>query len=149
MNLKVWAAVQAAFLNVPRPEIFIRETCQCCECREHNDTLASNTPDKITLNELGNAGWDPICFANDAAFLYYLPAMMRLSLTTNVYVDQLLFHLSQPGRLDSLDPHQILALYDALWYLSEIKEDLIAHVQGEYRMEEVLKKLESKGAGNG
>ncbi len=75
---EILESIHAVFLDAPRPERFIYGTCQCCECMEHNQTLASHTPETITLNELGNSGWDPICFANHQAFCCYLPAMIRL-----------------------------------------------------------------------
>jgi hypothetical protein len=109
--------VRQAFAEVPRPAEFGRGTCGCEECQEHERTLASHTPESIGMDELGNPGWDPICFANDAAFVYYLPAMLRLALETDYYADQLCFHLTLPGRLDPLSREQAATVLNALWAL--------------------------------
>jgi hypothetical protein len=46
------------------------------------------------MAELGNAGWDPICFTTDEGYRYWLPALARLALLPgDYYVDQFLFHL--------------------------------------------------------
>ena len=63
--------------------------------------LVSNDVDSIGLDELGNPGWDPICFCTSEGFLYYMPALIRLTLDTidgNQYLDQFLFHLIGDGR---------------------------------------------------
>src|SRR5512138_3202270 len=99
------AALREAFRDVPRPEgMFIHDTCLCCECQEHNTTLAAHTPGDITLAEFGSPGWDPMCFANEQAFAYYLPAMVRLAFEDTYYMGQLDFHLAIPGRVDALAP---------------------------------------------
>ncbi|MEE4377848.1 MAG: hypothetical protein V2J55_10110 [Candidatus Competibacteraceae bacterium] len=72
----------------------------CCECAEHDQTLISNNIDTIGLDELGSPGWDPICFCNPQGKIYYMPALIRLSLETindHFYFEQLLFHLEHDG----------------------------------------------------
>ncbi len=133
--------VRRAFQEVPRPSLFIRGTCFCSECVEHNDLLAAHTPDTITMRELGLPAWDPICAASDQAFAYYLPAMVRLALEED-YEDQLLFHLNVPGRVDSLTREQALALLDALWVLADLKLEKLAKTLDIYRLEEAIGRLE-------
>ncbi|MDB4947477.1 MAG: hypothetical protein JWM27_126 [Gemmatimonadetes bacterium] len=113
------AAVDLAFADVPRPVAFARGTCGCSECLEHEATLASHTRDTIGLAELGNPGWDPICFASDMAFAYYLPALVRLALTTDAYLDQLCFHLGRSGRQAAITREQAAAVLAALWAMVE------------------------------
>lgn len=139
------AAARDAFRDVPRPTRFIRGTCACDECLEHDETLASHTPDTITMAELGHPSWDPMCAASDQAFAYYLPAMIRLALEEG-YWDQLLFHLNAPGRVDSLNREQARALLAALWVLAETKLDEIARTLDIYRLEEAIHRLEAAGA---
>ena len=136
--------IQEAFRDVIRPEKFIRGTCSCDECMEHNQTLATHTPDNITMNELGNPGWDPMCFANDQAFAYYLPALVRLAFEEDAYGDQLLFHLNSPGRLEILNDRQTRAILDALWLLVDTQAVEIKRNLDYYSLEEAIKKLEQR-----
>jgi Family of unknown function (DUF6714) len=74
----------------------------CCECAEHDATLLAFDRESIGLEQLGNPGWDPLCFTSTEGFLYYLPALVRLTLDTidkpqETYLDQLLFHLIYDG----------------------------------------------------
>jgi hypothetical protein len=145
------AAVREAFESVPRPELMIRGTCSCCECAEHNLTLLSRTPETITLQELGSPAWDPMCFASDAAFAYYLPAMIRLALEDTIYVDQLSFHLSWEDRVDSMNRQQARAVLDALWVITD--RELGDGSEQAYRfdqrlMEEAIRKVEERIAKN-
>jgi hypothetical protein len=74
----------------------------CCECAEHDETLLNSDVDTIGLEQLGNPGWDPLCFCSPETFIYYMPALVRLTLDTiedpqKSYVDQLVFHLIRDG----------------------------------------------------
>ena len=72
----------------------------CEECAEHDETLRKYDIDTIGLDQLGNPGWDPICFATPQAKHYYMPAFVRLSLdslTEEFYFSQFLFHLEADG----------------------------------------------------
>ena len=71
----------------------------CEECSEHDATLLKHDVDTISLEELGNPGWDPICFVDVNGFKYYFPALIRLCLESgnangSYYIDQFLFHIS-------------------------------------------------------
>ena len=86
--------VRHAFSAEPRPEHFTNYT-HCEECREHDDTLRQYTPDTIGNRELGNTGWDPICFITDDGYRHYLPGLARMVLETNgEYLDQFLHGLT-------------------------------------------------------
>ncbi len=140
-------ALREAFQDVARPEgLFIQGTCLCCECQEHNATLGSHDPDSITLKELGNPGWDPICFANNQAFAYYVPAMLRLAFEDPYYIDQLVFHFNIPGRVEHLTPAQAAAVLDALWYWMEFHSAHIAQdwdvTSVGHQFEEAIQRLE-------
>jgi hypothetical protein len=110
-------AVQRAFAAVPRPEHFT-DYRHCCECAEHDATLRGATPASIGLADLGNPGWDPICFVTVEAFHYYLPALARLALGRgrDYYLDQLLFHLCWPperiARLSAAQRHALRRLLE-------------------------------------
>lgn len=138
--------VEKAFSKVARPEAFTRGTCYCDECMEHGDILRQYTPETITIEVLGRPAWDPMCVANDQAFIYYLPAMIRLAFEAD-YHDQLLFHLDMPGRLEGLNPEQTEALLAVLWRLAELKEKEIFDTFEEYALGSVMRKLEQKLTG--
>jgi len=94
-----WVGDAKRLFRVPRPAHFTDYT-HCCECQEHDETLRAVDIDTIGMDALGNPGWDPICFATNEAKLYYLPALVRLSLDTmhgECYFSQLLFHLQWDG----------------------------------------------------
>jgi hypothetical protein len=99
-----WFSEAKAIFNIPKPAHFTNFT-HCDECAEHDQTLLTSDVDHIGLNELGNPGWDPICFCSPDGKKYYLPAMIRLSLDTvesDFYFDQLLFHLELDGENNAL-----------------------------------------------
>lgn len=88
--------------NVPKPEHFTNYR-HCCECAEHNATLVAYDINTIGVEQLGNPGWDPLCFTSVEGLLYYMPALIRLTLETmdkpqERYLDQLLFHLIRDGK---------------------------------------------------
>jgi hypothetical protein len=72
-------AVRRAFVAEPRPEHFTDHR-HWCECAEHGALLASRDLDSLHLEDVNNAGWDPICFVTAAGFRYYLPALVGLNL---------------------------------------------------------------------
>ena len=37
----------------------------CDECAEPDETLKKSSIDTITLKELGNSGWAPVCFCSN------------------------------------------------------------------------------------
>ena len=110
----------------------------CCECAEHNETLLAHTPETIGIEELGNPGWDPLCFATDEAFEYYFPAMVRMALEgtgERYYVDQFLFHLIGDGlrnrRWKAFSPEKRA-------FVLRVLEELLAH-----KSEEIERNLNS------
>lgn len=117
---QVITEVRRAFGGIPRPEPFIRGTCWCEECTDHDQEMRAFPPDDLPLEQLDNPGWDPICFASDQAFAYLMPGMVRLALEhTFDYIDQFLFHLGLPERVAVLTPDQLNALIGVLELLVE------------------------------
>lgn len=91
-----WIEEASKVFKSPRPKYFTDYT-HCPECLENHEILNRFLPETISMNELGNIGSDPICFATTEAALYYMPAMVRLALETlesDQYIHQFLFHLS-------------------------------------------------------
>ena len=89
--------------KVERPQHFT-DYEHCCECAEHDDTLRAFDPDTITREALGHAGWDPVTFATDTGFRYYLPALIRMALTQSgdgCYIDQFLSQVIRDGPRNS------------------------------------------------
>jgi hypothetical protein len=97
-----WTQQATRLFNLPKTRHFTNYR-HCCECAEHDATLLAYDVDSIGVQQLGNPGWDPLCFASVEGLLYYLPAMIRLTLETvdtpqKRYFDQLLFHLMRDGK---------------------------------------------------
>jgi hypothetical protein len=101
-----WVQQAKLVFNVPKPEHFA-DYRHCCECAEHDQVLLTCDVDSIGLEQLGNPGWDPLCFSSAEGLIHYLPALIRITLDTiekprETYVDQLLFHLIKDGAGNSL-----------------------------------------------
>lgn len=97
-----WIQEAKRVFNLPKPPHFTNYQ-HCCECFEHDETLLSHDIDSISTNELGNPGWDPMCFCSEEGFIYYMPALIRITLDNikdlhKTYLDQLLFHLIKDGK---------------------------------------------------
>jgi hypothetical protein len=75
----VLEVVKRAFGDVQRPEHFTNYK-HCDECWEHDEELAASDLDTLSINDVGNMGWNPITFATPEAFAYYMPALARLAL---------------------------------------------------------------------
>src|SRR4030095_7043061 len=78
-----WTGTQHAkqLFQMPKPEHFTNYR-HCCECAEHDETLLAYDVNTIGVEQLGNPGWDPLCFATAEGLLYYLPALIRLTIDT-------------------------------------------------------------------
>jgi hypothetical protein len=123
-----WIQHAKQLFNLPKPAHFTNYR-HCCECAEHDETLLAYDIDSIGIEQLGNPGWDPLCFASVEGLLYYLPALIRLTLETmdtpqKRYLDQLLFHLIRDGKDHDLvracSPEQRIFIAEFLEYLMEI-----------------------------
>jgi hypothetical protein len=125
--------VRKAFSNCPKPEHFTDHR-HCCECREHDDVLRSRDLETLTLSDVGNAGWDPLCFVSPEGFAYFLPALARLALAEpdahlGWYVPQLLFHLGYGGNsnrfVQCFTPEQKQAIVGLLWHIYESRSNQV------------------------
>lgn len=97
-DAEVLGELYAAFSGCERPEHFT-DFGHCCECAEHDELLRSRDRDTLQIDDVGNPGWDPLCFTSAAGLLYLMPAMGRLALDApsaerGWYVTQLHFHLT-------------------------------------------------------
>src|SRR5688500_13143422 len=101
-----WIQQAKIIFNVPKPLHFCNYQ-HCCECAEHDQTLLAFDVDSIGLEQLGNPGWDPLCFSSPEGLIYYMPALVRLTVDTvdnprESYLDQMLFHLIKDGPRNNL-----------------------------------------------
>jgi len=101
-----WKQEARRIFSTPKPEHFTNYR-HCCECAEHDQTLLASDIDSIGLEQLGNPGWDPLCFCSPEGLIYYMPALIRLTVDTidnprESYLDQFLFHLIKDGPENSL-----------------------------------------------
>ena len=122
-----WIQQAKQLFNVPKPVHFTNYR-HCCECAEHDATLLAYDVDSIDVQQLDNPGWDPLCFASVEGLLYYMPALIRLTLDIldkpqERYLDQLLFHLMRDGNDNDLvracSPEQRTLVAEFLAYLIE------------------------------
>lgn len=138
--------LRAASASTTRPESFIRGTCSCDECLEHDQTMQTFQPDSLPLKKLCNPGWDPISFASNQAFAYFLPGLAKLVLQNpDVYMEQFVFHLGQPERFEILTASHAGALIKLLDYLvleetREVENNLVEDALFDIRskLEEVV-----------
>lgn len=92
--------IDAAFGAVEKPEHFCKLHCE--ECEEHDRLLRQRDRTTITIEDVGNPGWDPISFISPEGMAYFMPALARLALSNPTreyswYGDQLIFHLKHGG----------------------------------------------------
>lgn len=91
--------IEQAFAEVHKPEHFTNYT-HCDECKEHDDTLRGRTRENLRRQDLGNGGWDPLCFSSAEGIGYYFPTLARFALLPDAWRDhgwygsQLLWHLA-------------------------------------------------------
>jgi len=124
-----------------RPAVFV-DPNHCSECTEHNDTLLTHTPETISLNELGNPGWDPMCFVQESGFKYYFPAMVRLVLESNEdddYLSQFLFHITSSPNCQFFNQTQASFVVKLLQYL---EDERWAQLEETGELEELLRAKE-------
>jgi hypothetical protein len=125
--------IDAAFGTSPRPQHFTDFT-HCCECAEHDELLRSRNRESLVIGDVGNPGWDPICFITADGFAYYFPSLARLALASPArprdwYAPQLLFHLSYQSkdnrRYRDCTPAQRAAVARFLQHLMHTRATLI------------------------
>ena len=137
--------MREAFGYFQRPDTFIRGTCSCDECLEHEADMQKFEPANLPLEQLNNPGWDPICFASNEAFAYLMPGLVKLLLNhTRDYVQQFIFHIEQPERLASFTLEQASALMHVLDFLilhraKTLEENFVA--DDLYRARESLEQI--------
>jgi hypothetical protein len=150
-----WKQQAKVKFSTPKPEHFT-DYRHCCECAEHDQTLLAFDVDSIGLEQLGNPGWDPLCFSSPDGLIYYMPAIVRLVVDTidnpgESYLDQMLFHLIKDGPGNSLvsacNEEQRRFIAEFLEYLiSEHAEQIAAEA---FAADDILRAHEiwSPGAG--
>jgi hypothetical protein len=129
----VLAHVSAAFCDRVRPEHFTNFE-HCSECAEHDEVLRSRSLETLGLSDVGNPGWDPICFITPSGFAYFLPALVRIAFLSRDdvegwYVPQLLFHLCHDGpanaRVQECTASEREAVIVFLDHISETRTELV------------------------
>ncbi len=99
---EVLRLIDQTFQDIEKPEHFT-DYLHCDECHEHDVTLCARTRDTLRREDLGNSGWDPMCFCSEVGIGYYFPSLSRFALLPDIwrfhdwYCYQLLWHLSYKG----------------------------------------------------
>jgi hypothetical protein len=116
--------VNQIFGHIPRPKIMLRDPNHCEECMEHEAVMQAVTRESISLTEIGNPGWDPICYISDETFVYFMPAFVRLVLEDD-YLFQFFFHLGHTRRLDAFTLDQRRVAAQVISYIGENMTDAL------------------------
>ena len=128
--------IDSAFAGRTRPEHFTNYH-HCEECAEHDELLRQRNRDSLSLSDVGNPGWDPVCFISPEGFAYYLPAFARIALAAETesedsYVPQLLFHLASDGprhaRVLACGAAERKAVAALLQHIAESRAALLDHL---------------------
>jgi hypothetical protein len=90
----VIAEIDKTFGRCAKPDHF-GNFLHCEECAEHDQLLRDRTRETLTIEDVGNVGWDPLCFSSAAGIAYYFPKLARLAISPPTdqygwYGDQLL-----------------------------------------------------------
>lgn len=98
---RVFALIDAAFAECARPEHFTNYE-HCDECAEHDELLRTRNRQTLTLEDVGNPGWDPITYCTSEGIAFYLPSLVRLALDIRAggqlnYAQQLMFQFRWGG----------------------------------------------------
>ncbi|WP_199100409.1 hypothetical protein [Dyella sp. ASV21] len=101
MQSEAIAAVDEAFGFLAKPDHFTNFT-HCGECAEHDGLLRNRNRETLTFQDVGNPGWEPMCFSSAEGMAFYVPSLARLAFTDppygyDWYGYQLLFHLYSGG----------------------------------------------------
>lgn len=124
--------IELAFASCVRPKHFTNYT-HCEECAEHDELLRARDRSNLTLDDVGNPGWDPMCFCSPEGKAYFIPALARISLCTDTiehayYRNQLVFHLWTGGPYNEFyqycNPVQQAAIASLLKHYVESRPEL-------------------------
>jgi hypothetical protein len=141
----VLAEIRRAFADVPRPERFT-DCGPSSDRAEHEQTLRALTPDTISLEEVGHAGWDPICFVTVEGFQYFMPGLARLVLARG-YIAEFLFQLND-DRIAGFTGEQRLATLHLLEFVREQMPDEVETWMAEHDLKDRIQALSAtRGAG--
>lgn len=94
-------AVFQAFASVPKPERFFPNDGDP-ESADHNALLCARDRDTLSLSDVNNPGWHPVCSCSSAGFAYYFPALARFALESPGdspfwYAEQSMYLISREG----------------------------------------------------
>jgi hypothetical protein len=132
-DIKALDTIAEVFHPCSRPRHFTDHE-HCVECAEHDQTLLLKNVNTLSIDDVGNVGWDPICFVSTDGFLYYLPALARLCLDDPTYNhgwygNQFFWHLISNGpqnaRYLASTPEQQRAVVTFIEYVIESRRELL------------------------
>jgi hypothetical protein len=98
--------IDEVFGPCSKPEHFTNYT-HCGECAEHDALLRSRNRSTLTFDDIGNPGWNPLCFSSAEGIFYFMPPLVRMAIEParegyGWRGDVLLFHLWHGGNDNKL-----------------------------------------------
>jgi len=125
-----------------RPEHFT-DFEHCEECAEHDDLLRSRDRVSLTIDDVGNPGWDPLVASSASGIAYFMPTLVRLAMQSDDATDGLWFaghlmmHFWHGGRHNKCLIDFDVAQRDAIVALAEFLINERSHECGPY-LEDIL-----------
>jgi len=119
------AEIDSAFGDAAKPAHFTNYT-HCGECAEHDELLLARDRQSLQVEDVANPGWSPLLLCTPEGVAYYLPSLVRLTLSAPVYGydwlgDRLVFLLAVHGEENSFlkfcDPGRRHAIVEMLEHL--------------------------------
>ncbi|MDO5623558.1 MAG: hypothetical protein Q4G71_02600 [Pseudomonadota bacterium] len=98
----VLAQIDQAFGPVPCPAHFTDDYLDGCDSQDHDEVLSARPRERLRRGDLGQSGWNPLCFTHAAATAYLFPTLARYALMPRIsgreaYADLLLWNLENEG----------------------------------------------------
>jgi hypothetical protein len=139
-------SVDKSFAQLERPDRLDRGTCCCAECASNTAYFERTDRMELEIARLGNEAADPVTVLNDEAFIYFLPGLLHVAAQHPAYVDQLVFHICIPDRVQRLKDSQAASVLQTLWAFAKRDPGLL-EPPALYRFDSAVRLLEPLARG--
>ena len=119
--------IDNAFGPFAKPRHFTDHT-HCEECAEHDELLRRRNRGTLSFDDIGNPGWNPLCFSSAEGIFCFMPTLARMAIEPVLEGhgwrgDVLPFHLWTDGAQNRLlaaaSPKQRSAIAEMLAHFIE------------------------------